>query len=112
MITTRIEEQLSQLEELSNRQVEAVRRKDLDLLEELDQERRKMLAELNQDDLADLARRQPDLAGERLRRITENDRLAQLGLRAALDELGREMGDTGTRHRAERAYLKMASHSG
>jgi hypothetical protein len=108
---TGIEQQLMQLEELSIRQLESVRGRDLDRLETLESERRRMLADLDQDALADLARRQPDLVGERLRTITENDRLAQLGLRVALEELGRELGETGTRHRAERAYLKMASRS-
>ena len=111
MTGTGIEQQLMQLEELSIRQLESVRGRDLDRLETLESERRRMLADLDQDALADLARRQPDLVGERLRTITENDRLAQLGLRVALEELGRELGETGTRHRAERAYLKMASRS-
>ena len=111
MTGTGIEQQLMQLEELSIRQLESVRGRDLDRLETLESERRRMLADLDQDALADLARRQPDLVGERLRTNTENDRLAQLGLRVALEELGRELGETGTRHRAERAYLKMASRS-
>ncbi len=111
MTESLIERQLTSLEELSVRQVEAVRGRDLDRLEELEKERRKQLAELDEDALADLARSQPDFVGDRLRTITENDRLAQLGLRAALEELGRELGETGTRHRAERAYLKMASRS-
>ncbi len=106
-----IEQELTRLEELSAEQLDCVRRRDLDRLETLESERRVLQEKLDHDALADFARRQPDLVGDLLRTITENDRLAQLGLRKALDELGLKLGESDNRHRAEHAYLKMASRS-
>lgn len=106
-----VEARLQRLRDVSVLQLDAVRKGELDTLETLETERRSLMEILGQDELAELASREPDLVGECLRVIVENDRLARMGLKQSLERLETELGRTDTQQRAEKAYLKMASRS-
>lgn len=99
---------LTELAAVSDRQVLAVRRGDIDGLTALEAERSALIARLAPEGLAELAGRRPDRCGELVARIQENDRLTRSALRQRLDQLGAELGRHGARRRAEQAYLRMS----
>jgi len=102
---------LQRLQEVSIQQLDAVRKGEIDRLESLETERRGLMDSLDQEEMAELASREPDLVGELLRVIVENDRLARMGLKQSLERLEKELGRADVQQKAEKAYLKMASRS-
>ncbi len=99
---------LERLHELSGEQLAAARRGDLDTLEALEKDRKRLIGCLYEDGLFEQARREPETMGRLVREILANDRMVRAALEAGMKERKRALGDLEKQSKAERAYRGVA----
>ncbi|MCP4548735.1 MAG: flagellar protein FliT [bacterium] len=103
--------ELERLRVISGEQVDAAKSGNLDLLEQLEAKRKELIDSMFDDGLYEVARREPETMGVKVREILENDRLVRAALEAGKIQRQKALEKLDKQGKAERAYRGVASGS-